>query len=159
MSVPLMLGLACALIGALAARRLQRRSAYLRAWQRALIAMHAASAYARANCAQILRAGASEARELIPVARAVELEGADAEKRYLDTSARQPLKAEERTVLLSVMRALSSGGREEIGAALAYAIERFRQFCADCDRRRDADARMYMTLGVLSGLCVFLILE
>ena len=153
-----MLGAACGLLGLYAAHRLRARSACLRAWQRALGAMYAACAYARADCAQILRAGAYDMPALLPIARAVEVSGADAGQLFAGQTRKTMLRAEERTVLLSVLRALSSGTREEIGAAITYALERFRQFCADSDRRRDADARMYLALGVLSGACVFLIL-
>ena len=157
MPVPLMAGMACALLGLWAAHGLRARSSSLRAWQRALTAMYASCAYARANCAQILRAGAYEVPALSGMARAVELNGADAGELF-ESMGHGRLKPEEHTVLLSVMRAMASGGREEIAAAIAYALERFRQFCAESDGRRDADARMYLTLGLLSGVCVFLIL-
>lgn len=158
MLVPLTLGAACALIGLMAALRLRRRSACLRAWQRALTAMYASCAYARSDCGQILRAGAYEAPALLPIARAVETAGADAGRLFEADAPDRLLRAEERAVLLSVMRALANGNREEITAAIAYALERFRMFCVDCDGKRDADARLYMTLGLLSGVCVFLIL-
>lgn len=155
---PLTLALACAALGAAAARRLRARSACLRAWQRALTAMYASCAYARSGCAQILRAGGYEVPDLRDAARAVELEGADAARLFESRGRGRLLRPEEWTVLLSALRALSGGGREEISAAIAYALDRFGQFCRDSDRRRDADARMYVTLGVLSGVCVFLIL-
>lgn len=157
MYVPLMAGLACAMIGLWAAHGLRARSACLRAWQRALTAMYSSCAYARADCAQILRAGAYDMPVLSTIARQVELNGADAGKLF-EALPGGRLRPEEHTVLLAVMRAMASGGREEIAAAIAYALERFRQFCAESDGRRDADARLYMTLGVLSGVCAFLIL-
>ena len=116
--MPLMLGAACGLLGLYAAYRLRARSACLRAWQRALGAMYAACAYARADCVQILRAGAYDMPALLPIARAVELSGADAGQLFAGQTRKTMLRAEERTVLLSVMRALSSGTREEIGSAM-----------------------------------------
>ena len=158
MPVPLTLAAACALTGLMAALRLRRRSSCLRAWQRALTAMYASCAYARSDCGHILRAGAYEVPALRPIARAVETEGADAERLFEAGVSERLLRAGERAVLLSVMRALANGNREEIAAAIAYALERFRVFCADSDGKRDTDARLYMMLGLLSGVCVFLIL-
>ncbi|MBQ9197316.1 MAG: hypothetical protein IJ157_08730 [Clostridia bacterium] len=149
--------LACALLGIWAAHSLRARSRMLRAWQRALAGMYASCAYARADSAQILRAGAYEIPALGDLARAVELNGADAGMLF-ESQKTGRLRPEEYTVLLSVMRAAASGGREEIAAAIAYAQERFRSFCEACDGKRDADARMYVTLGLLSGVCAFLIL-
>lgn len=155
---PLMLGTVCAALGAAAAVRLRARCAYLRAWQRALTAMYASCAFARSTCAQILRAGAYDMPALRDIAGAVETEGADAAAMLESKGRGRLLRAEEWTVLLSVLRALSAGGRGEIGAAIAYGLERFGDFCRDSDRRRDADERLYVTLGLLSGVCVFLIL-
>lgn len=158
MSGALILGMLCAALGAYAAGHLRARCGYLRAWQRALMAMYAACAYARSSCAQILRAGAAEVGVLLPIARRVELEGADAEALFAAQGRDRRLKGEEYRVLLAALRAVSRGTREEISHSLGFALERFGTFCADCDGKRQTDERLYLTLGLLSGLCVFLIL-
>ena len=147
----------CVTAGVGAARRLVARAGRLRAWQRALTAMGAACAYARADCAQILRAGSGDMPCLLVLARGVETRGEDPERAFRAQGRDSLLRPEEETVLSAVFRAAARGGREEISAAVAYAQERFAAFCAEADRKRQADARMYVTLGVLSGLCVFLI--
>lgn len=158
MSAAVALAALCVCAGAAAACRLRSRASCLRAWQRALFAMRAACAYSRSSCAQILRAGAAEAPELRPIARQVELTGVDAEALFAAQRRDRRLKNEEYRLLLSVLRAVSRGSREEIGETIAFALERFGTFCADCDRKRQADERMYVMLGVLSGVCVFLLL-
>lgn len=158
MLVQITLAGACAALGLGLAARLRARCARLRAWQRALSAMYAACAYLRADGSQILRAGAAEVAVLQPVARAVELQGASAERLFEAQVLEPLLRPEERRVLLSAMHALAEDDRRAIADSMAFAQERFRQFCADSEEKRDTDARLYVTLGVLSGLCVFLIL-
>lgn len=148
----------CALLGVTAAYRLRTRTQYLRSWQRALLAMRAACAYARASAGQILRAGAAEVPSLSPIARQVETEGADAEALFAAMPRDRRLKNEEYQVLQSVLQALAHGSREEIGQAVEYALMRFGDFCARCDQKRREDEKLYLTLGILSGVCVFLIL-
>ena len=148
----------CALLGLMAAYRLRARTQYLRAWQRALLTMGSACAYARASAGQILRAGAAEVPSLAPIARRVETEGADAESLFAAQSRDRRLKGEEYQVLQGVLHALAHGSREEIGQAVAYAQRRFDDFCARCDQKRREDEKLYLTLGILSGVCVFLIL-
>jgi len=150
------MGGVCFCLGLSACWRLRSRAALLRGWQRGLSGMYAACAYSRSTCAQILHAGGLPC--LRQLARAVELNGADAGRLFAEMPRDPLLRHEEETVLREAMNAVSSGSREEIAAALSYALERFRAFCADSEKKRDSDARMYMTLGLLSGLCVFLIL-
>lgn len=138
--------------------QLRRRSALLRAWQQALLSMHAACAYARSGSAQVLRAGSGGVRELYALSRAVELSGADAGREFMRMQLDRGLRDEEGQTLMTVMRALSDGGREEQQEALRFALERFSVFCDKSDVKRDHDAGMYMTLGLLGGLCAFLIL-
>lgn len=157
MSGAVMLAALCVLLGLSAAYRLRSRNLYLRAWQRALLSMRAACAYARSSPGQILRAGAAEVGELLPLARRVETEGADAEAVFSARPQDRRLKSEEYQVILGSLRALAHGGREEIAQALEYALERFGDFCARCDQKRREDEKLYLTLGILSGVCIFLI--
>ena len=158
MPAAVILGAVCLCLGASASARLRLRAACLRAWQRSLLAMHAACAYQRATCAQVLRAGASARPELLPIARAVETTGADAAVLFARRGKDRLLRPEEEGVLREVMSAVAGGDRSEIGAALDYALERFGEFCRAGEKKRDADAAMYVTLGLLLGVCVFLIL-
>ncbi|MBQ7455457.1 MAG: stage III sporulation protein AB [Clostridia bacterium] len=158
MFIPFLMGGLCACLGISAAWRLRARTACLRAWQRSFAAMHAACAYRRATCAQVLRAGAADRPLLSAAARAVEISGADAGRLFRQEEQERLLRPEEKTVIVNALRAVSSGSREEMGEALAYAAERFSHFCEQSEKKRDANARMYLTLGVLSGVCVFLIL-
>ncbi len=158
MLAAVVMGAGCVCAGLWAGLRLRRRAAHLRAWQQALTNMHAACAYARSNSAQVLRAGAAEIGELLPIARAVELDGADAAVLFERMEKSVFLHQEEQQVLLSVMRALAGGGREEQASALRFALDRFAVFCEKSETKRDADAQMYITLGLLGGMCVFLIL-
>ena len=157
MSGAVILAALCALLGMTAAWRLRSRNLYLRAWQRALLSMRAACAYARSSTGQILRAGGAEADFLAPIARRVETEGADAEALFSALPRDRRLKNEEYQVIGSCLTALSHGGREEIAQALDFALERFGDFCARSDRKRQEDEKLYLTLGILSGVCVFLI--
>lgn len=158
MLTAVVMGVGCVCAGCWAGLCLRQRAAHLRAWQRALANMLAACAYARSNSAQVLRAGAAEIETLLPIARAVELEGADAAVLFERMEKSGFLRQEEQQALLAVMRALAGGGREEQAAALRFAMERFASFCERSEKKRDADAQMYMTLGLLGGLCMFLIL-
>ncbi len=158
MSGALILAALCAMLGISAAYRLRSRMLTLRAWQRALLSMRAACAYARSSAGQILRAGAAEAGCLLPIARRVETEGADAEALFAALPRDHRLKNEEHQVLLNVLRAVAHGSRPEIAQALDYALERFGDFCARCDQKRREDEKLYLTLGILAGVCVFLIL-
>ena len=158
MSGAVILSALCALLGISAAWRLHSRMLTLRAWQRALLSMRAACAYARSSAGQILRAGAAEVSSLAPVARRVETEGADAEALFAALPRDQRLKSEEYQVITSCLRALAHGSRQEIAQALDYALERFGDFCVQCELKRREDEKLYVTLGILSGVCVFLIL-
>ena len=158
MLVPAVMAAVCLCAGAAGAERLRARAALLRSWQRALFAMHAACAYARATCAQVLRAGASEVCQLGEIARAVELNGADAGRLFAAGGKDRLLRDEEHAVLASALNAVATGGREEMSAALGYALERFQGFCSESEKKRNADAGLYLTLGALTGLCVFLVL-
>ena len=155
---PLMMAALCACLGVAAGVRLQARAASLRAWQRSLFAMHAACAYARSTCAQVVRAGAAEVPQLWSIARQVELNGADAGKLFKQADMGRLLRHEERDVLCQTFAVIAGGSRAEMAAALQYAMQRFEGFCQKSEQKRDADARMYAALGVLSGICVFLIL-
>ena len=158
MSGALILAALCAMLGISAAYRLRSRMLTLRAWQRALLSMRAACAYARSSAGQILRAGAAEAGCLLPIARRVETEGVDAESLFAAQPRDRRLKGEEYQVVQGVLHALAHGSREEIGQAVAYAQRRFDDFCARCDQKRGEDEELYLTLGILAGVCVFLIL-
>lgn len=154
----IVMGGACACAGAAAAWILRARTMELRAWQQALLAMRAACLYSRSTCAQVLRAGAAEASCLLPIARAVELNGADAARLFSAQKRSRLLRPEEHAVLLSALRCISAGTREEMAEALSYAAERYAAFCAESEKKRDSDARLYVTLGTLTGACVYLIL-
>ena len=87
--------------------------------QQALLAMRAACLYSRSTCAQVLRAGAAEASCLLPIARAVELNGADAARLFSAQKRSRLLRPEEHAVLLSALRCISAGTREEMAEALS----------------------------------------
>lgn len=156
--MPVVMAVLCACWGLAAGLRLRARAATLRAWQRSLFSMHAACAYARSTCAQVLRAGVADTPLLAGIAHQVELSGADAAALFEQVDTSRLLRAEEREVLRQCMQAIAGGSREEMAASLQYAAQRFEGFCQASERKRDADTRVYVTLGVLCGVCVFLIL-
>ena len=152
----MIVGAACVCAGAAASYRLYRRAVLLRDWQQAMIAMRAAAVYAHAGCADTLRAG--QMAVLKKLAEQVEREGADAAAAYEALGGDALIRGDERAVIACVLRTLSGGGRDEQEAMLSYAEARFSAFCERAEALRDRDARMFVSLGVLCGICALIML-
>lgn len=143
----------CLVAGAGCAARLYRRAAVLRDMQARLYAMRAAALYARADCGVILRAGGFE-----DLAQAAESAGADAGLLYQQGAADTLLRQEERAVVIHALYAVCNGSAEEQEAAFDYALERMAELCRRAEQKRDAQSRLFASLGALSGVCALMIL-
>lgn len=144
---------ACTAAGAWRAAEVCRRASVLRDMQARLYAMRAAALYARADCAAILRAGRFDA-----LAQAAENTGADAALLYRQSAEGRMLGTEACAVLLHVLHAVSNEGTQEQAAAFDYALERTGELCRRAEQKRDAQARLSVSLGALAGACAMLIL-
>lgn len=143
----------CLVAGAGCAARLYRRAAVLRDMQARLYAMRAAALYARADCEAILRAGGFD-----DLAQAAESAGADAGLLYQQGAADTLLRQEERAVVIHALHAVCNGSAEEQEAAFDYALERMAELCRRAEQKRDAQSRLFASLGALSGVCALMIL-
>ena len=135
----------CLMAGAGCAARLYRRAAALRDMQARL--------YARADCGAILRAGGFD-----NLAQAAEITGADAGLLYQQDAVDTLLRQEERAVVVHVLHAVCNGSAEEQAAAFDYALERMAELCRQAEQKRDAQSRLFASLGALSGACALMIL-
>ncbi|MEI3429425.1 MAG: hypothetical protein V8Q82_09490 [Christensenellales bacterium] len=143
----------CLMAGAGCAARLYRRAAALRDMQARLYAMRASALYARADCGAILRAGGFD-----NLAQAAEIAGADAGLLYQRDAVDTLLRQEERAVVIHVLHAVCNGNAEEQAAAFDYALERMAELCRQAEQKRDAQSRLFASLGALSGACALMIL-
>ena len=127
--------------------------AALRDMQARLYAMRASALYARADCGAILRAGGVD-----NLAQAAEIAGADAGLLYQQDAVDTLLRQEERAVVIHVLHAVCNGSAEEQAAAFDYALERMAELCRQAEQKRDAQSRLFASLGALSGACALMIL-
>ena len=142
----------CLMAGAGCAARLYRRAAALRDMQARLYAMRASALYARADCGAILRAG-----DFDNLAQAAEIAGADAGLLYQRDAVDTLLRQEERAVVIHVLHAVCNGSAEEQAAAFDYALERMAELCRQAEQKRDAQSRLFASLGALSGACALIL--
>ena len=68
------------------------------------------------------------------------------------------LRQEERAVVIHVLHAVCNGSAEEQAAAFDYALERMAELCRQAEQKRDAQSRLFASLGALSGACALMIL-
>ena len=90
--------------------------------------------------------------------RAAEIAGADAGLLYQQDAVDTLLRQEERAVVIHVLHAVCNGSAEEQAAAFDYALERMAELCRQAEQKRDAQSRLFASLGALSGACALMIL-
>ena len=139
----------CIMLGAFAGVRLIRRKNVLSAWQRAFETMRVHCVCGRNTPQEILMAGAAHVQALCEIARL----GAIGDQ----WAAWGQVPAEAVALLLEGIRAVLDGGQQEQEMRLSYVMARLDEMRLRTQEKCDRDARLYMMLGVWSGLCALLI--
>ena len=128
-------GVICLLAGVTEAQRLGRRARVLRAWSSAFESMRAMNAGLRLPPMQIWQKATAE----------YGAEGQDGS-----------LSSGEQELIGQCYAAMLDGTIEQQEAQLRYAAERFRALTQQAENKQQKDAKLYGTLGLLGGLCIFL---
>jgi len=147
---PMIACFSCVALGFFAGIRLMRQTNTLGAWQRAFETMRIQCMCVRNTPEQVLRAGSV----YVPLLADIALQGALDEK-----SLRQEAVPQAAVGLLSAgIRAIMDGGQQEQEMQLAYVLASLGEMRQKMQAKCDRDARLYITLGIWSGLCFMLIL-
>jgi len=62
------------------------------------------------------------------------------------------------TIYFSSKEQVISSGAAALAAAFDYALERMAELCRQAEQKRDAQSRLFASLGALSGACALMIL-
>ena len=158
--IALLAAAACVALGALAANRLSLREKMLDAWDGALLRMEGAAARGGSPLPQILRQGAGGR---VPLLR----EAADRLEKEpaLSPAALLPLlrwdglmTPAEKGALEECLLSLFSPNPEAQIRALSYAREQWALFRRVGREAREKNARLYASLGWLSGAALFILM-
>lgn len=128
-------GVICLLAGVTEAQRLGQRVRALRAWSGAFESMRAMNSGLRLPPLQIWHKAAAE-------------HGAEQQNSMLT--------AGEKELIGQCCAAMLDGTIEQQEMQLRYAAERFRTLTQQAETKQQKDAKLYGVLGLLGGLCVFL---
>ena len=128
-------GCICLVAGIERARQLCERAKTLRAWQCALENLGASCAYLRLPPEENWRSAIAQA-------------GVD-----MDASV---LTKEERMLLVQCQKAVYDGTPQQQERQLRDAAARFAQLLKSAQEKQEKDAGLYASIGLLGGLCVFL---
>lgn len=136
-------GLLALLSGVTAAQQVSQRARTLRQWRTALENMRCYCICSRLQPEEIWRLSAGEAG-LPP-----ETEKAESEILLLTK--------EEKTLLSACLKTLFDGTQEQQTRQFEYACAFFEKRLAQAEEKHRQDAKLYATLGVFGGLCIFLV--
>ena len=70
----------------------------------------------------------------------------------------QGVDAAQEAALRKRLAAMKAESAEEQAAAFDYALERMAELCRQAEQKRDAQSRLFASLGALSGACALMIL-
>lgn len=136
-------GLLTLLSGILAAQRVSQRARMLRLWCTALESMRSHCICLRLPPEEIWQLSAGEAG--LPLA----VEKAESEICLLTK--------EEKTLLSACRKILFDGTQEQQKRQFEYACTFFEKRLARAEEKQRQDAKLYATLGIFGGLCIFLV--
>ena len=68
------------------------------------------------------------------------------------------LSSGEKELIGQCYAAMIDGTPDQQEMQLRYAAERFRALTLQAEKKQQKDAKLYCTLGMLGGLCIFLII-
>ena len=125
----------CLMAGIERAQQLRKRARVLRAWHCALENLSASCACLRLPPEENWRSAVMQA-------------GAETDASVLGE--------EECALIAMCQKALYDGMPEQQERQLRYASSRFAQLALAAQEKQDRDAGLYMSIGLLGGLCVFL---
>ena len=128
--------LACFAMGLGAAQQLERRTKALRGWHSVLESMGAQCTCLRLSPKEMLRNALGDSKA--------------APDKYL-------LTREERQLIEACMQTLYEGTQEQQERQFKYALLRFEQLLFKAEEKQERDAKLFGTLGLLGGLCIFLL--
>ena len=130
-------GMICLLVGVTESQRLCCRVRALRAWTGAIESMRAMNAGLRMPPMEIWQ-------------KAVAEHGAERQDNILSSA--------EKALIGQCYAAMIDGTPDQQEMQLRYAAERFRALTLQAEKKQQKDAKLYCTLGMLGGLCIFLII-
>lgn len=139
----------CVSLGVFAGMRLIRRTNELDAWLQAFELMRLQCACQRNTPAEILRSGARYVSALADAAQP------DGQAAVLAAVRQAPEDIKE--LLQEGVRAVLDGGQREQEMRLAFVTARLEEVRVRTQAKCDRDARLYVMLGIWSGLCALLI--
>ena len=142
----------CILWGAASAYDLMHTARVLLHWLYALEAMRVHSVCAREMPGQVYLAGAGHAAVLEKISKAENLQEME---RLLKT---ENLPSDAQTTVLLALKAVWDGTREEQEEKLCFAVSQISMQSRTAQEKCKSSVRLHMTLGMLSGLCVGLLL-
>lgn len=131
-----MAGLACCIWGIYASQRLMRRTGDLRLWLDALESMQTQCSCLRLTPKEVLQ---------------------NALGKQAAEPAQYLLTREEQAVINACLQSVMNDTKEQQERQLQYAIRRFETARVQAEKRQMQDAKLFVSLGVLGGLCVFLL--
>lgn len=124
-------GLICLAAGVHASQRLNGRVCALRSWQRALEKISTQCACLRLSPKDMLQ--------------------------ELPKSHQTELTREEKDWIAECLQTVLNGTQEEQERQLRYAIKRLEQALQTAEEKQKQDAKLFVSLGLLGGLCIFLL--
>lgn len=142
----------CILWGTASAYQLAHNAKVLLQWLYALEAMRVHSTCARETPKQVFLAGAGHAAVLEKIAKTENLQEIE---QLLKT---ENLPPDAQTIVFAALKAVWDGALEEQEEKLRFAVSQVSLLWRTAQEKCSSSVRLYMTLGILSGLCTGLVL-
>lgn len=150
---------ACVLAGQGGAMRLQKRVKLLECWDAALARLESAAVDAGLGSADALgRCVQKDTPQLSQLLALMEAQPASSPESWLSSlSWEEPLSSREKEILAGFFLSFLSPFPEAQSRGMGYARQRWREALGDAQKAREANARLYRSLGWLSGAALFIL--